>query len=220
MTTKEKLNASQLADLCQYSIVGIKQVIWNMETDEAKLKIQGWGGQTPVISVCFDDPSNSCLLVAATDTSLALRLSQANDFEAVISLVNEIDENDYTVDELVGMFDLDSVVSPVPDWDILSITKMSVITTELNQNIVGICISVNLGIRIGLFVAPNPGITLSFNDSCDLILAQAEKAQRDGLIRIDIEEYPNKETPKQISTIDWFDWLRDKDEIQGVSDVL
>ncbi|MGY8768942.1 MAG: hypothetical protein ACKVH8_11025 [Pirellulales bacterium] len=51
---------------------------------------------------------------------------------------------------------------------------------------------------------------MSFNDTCDTILAQAEKSQEDGLVHIVTKEYQNKETPGQVDTIDWFDWLRVK----------
>jgi hypothetical protein len=85
-----------------------------------------------------------------------------------------------------------------------------VITTDKDNTIIGLCIWINLGIRLGLFVAPRPGITLSFNDTCDSILRQAEKAQQDGLVHIVSMEFRNKETPSQIETIDWFDWLRRK----------
>jgi hypothetical protein len=61
-------------------------------------------------------------------------------------------------EELVGTFDLYSVVSPVSGWENLDITKVSVITMTKSEDVVGLCMGVNLGIRLGLIVAPNPGI--------------------------------------------------------------
>lgn len=207
MTTTAGITADEILELCSQPITCIRQIAWKSDTaTNAAGKMNVWGGQTPIIAVCFDK-NNSCLFVGATDTSLVLRLAHIDDYDAVISLANQIGESDYNDEELVGVFDLDSVVCPVPEWEVLDITKASVITATKNNVVIGICFTVNLGIRIGMFVNPFPGITLSFNDTCDLILRQAEQARQNGLVQFYSKEYPSRETPKQIDTIAWFDWL-------------
>ncbi|WP_298866053.1 hypothetical protein [uncultured Gimesia sp.] len=211
MTTTFKFAAEQIIELCSNSIDSIRQIAWKSDIDSTAVgKVNVWGGCAPIIEIIFGDENNSCLFVGATDTSLVFRSSHSDDYDAVLSLANQIEEGDYDSDDLIGTFDLDSVVCPVPEWENLGITKALVITTDKDNTVVGLCLWVNLGIRIGLFVAPNPGITLSFNDTCDSILRQAEKAQQDGLVHIVSKEFSNKETPKQIDTIEWFDWLRQK----------
>ncbi len=209
MTTTSVLRAEAIIELCSSPIACIRQVAWKND-DSTTGKMHVWGGQTPIIAICFEDGNDSCLFVGATDTALAFRLSRSDDYDAVLSLANQIDKDDFDNDELIGVFDLDSVVCPVSDWETLNITKASVIKTVEDNTVVGLCLGINLGTRLGLFVAPNPGITLSFNDTCDSILGQAENAQRDGLVHIISKEFSNRETPKQIDTIDWFDWLRRK----------
>jgi hypothetical protein len=210
MTTTAALTAEAIIELCSNSIACIRQVAWKNDDSATTGKINAWGGLAPIIAICFEGGNDSCLFVGATDTGLAFRLTHSEDYDAVLSLANEIEQDDYDNDDLIGVFDLDSVVCPVSEWENLSITKASVITTVKDNTVVGLCLGINLGIRVGMFVAPNPGITLSFNDTCDSILGQAEKAQQDGLVHIVSKDFSNKETPKQIDTIDWFDWLRGK----------
>jgi|GEM_PF-6928980 hypothetical protein len=211
MNTTARLSAKEIIELCSNSIACVRQVAWKSSVNStATGKKNYWGGRVPIIALCFEDRNNSCLFVGASDTSLSFRLTHPEDYDAVLSLANQLEEYNYDHDELVGVFDLDSVVCPVSEWQNLGITKASVITTDKDNTIIGLCIWINLGIRLGLFVAPRPGITLSFNDTCDSILRQAEKAQQDGLVHIVSMEFRNKETPSQIETIDWFDWLRRK----------
>ena len=96
-------------------------------------------------------------------------------------------------------------LSPVPDWPCLQITKADVVATRKSANIIGFVLWVNLGIRIGFFVAPNPRIALSFNDSCDEILRQARAAEGSGTLEIAERVYLGRATPKEIATINWFD---------------
>lgn len=210
MTATIKITVNELLELCNYPIASIRQIAWKNKFESSTADKQNlWGGQTPVFSICFEDESNSCLFVAATDTSLIFRISHVDDYDCVAELSKQVGEhNDHDSEDLLGAFDLDSVICPVPDWENLSITRASVITTGSDDTIVGLCFFVNLGIRIGMFVAPNPGITLSFNDACDSVLSQADEAQKDGLVRVTTRVFANRKTPKQVDTIDWFDWLR------------
>jgi len=210
VTTTTGVNANEILDLCDHPISCIKQVMWksNLEsTVDNKLNL--WGGLIPIITICFEDGRDSCLYVAASDTRLVTHLSGPDDYDVVAGLTKHLKEEDdeFEDDELVGFFDLDSVVSPIPDWNSLEITKATVVTTIDTPAIIGFCLCVNLGTRLGVFVAPLPGVSLSFNDACDSILAQAETAQQKGLLQISTKEFAGKETPPQIETVDWFDWL-------------
>ncbi len=210
MTTTTGVNANELIELCNHPVSCIKQVMWKSNLESTvENKLNFWGGLIPIIAICFEDGRDSCLYVAASDTRLVAHLSHPDDYDVVAGLTKQLKEEDdeYEDDELVGFFDLDSVVSPIPDWNNLEITKASVVTTINAPEIIGFCLWVNLGTRLGVFVAPLPGVTLSFNDACDSILSQAETAQQKGLVQISTKEFSCKETPIQIETIDWFDWL-------------
>ncbi|MCA8992176.1 MAG: hypothetical protein KDA88_09375 [Planctomycetaceae bacterium] len=212
MDAISELNAEQIIDLCSKPINSIRQAVWSSETDSSTSgKIDAWGGCSPVLAIDFGDDRQSSLFVGASDTALFFRLSHRDDYQTVLSLTRQLEENDRGSDDLIGMFDLASVVCPVSEWNHLDVTKVSVVTTNTSATVVGICLWINLGIRIGLFVAPYPGITLSFNDTCDSILRQAAQAQQNGLVHIVSKEFANKETPEQIETIDWYDWLRQSD---------
>ncbi|MEK6235784.1 MAG: hypothetical protein N2C14_13835 [Planctomycetales bacterium] len=203
-----RITTDELLALSNYPISCIKQAAWkSIIASPAANKLNLWGRQTPVIAIGFEDEANSCLFVAASDTSLWFHVSRADDFDAVIDLVQRIDEEERDFDELVGFFDLDSMVCPVPDWDQLVISKASVVTANDDNAVLGICFWVNFGVRIGLFVAPNPGVALSFNDHCDWILAQAEKEEEAGYVRIVTSDFSDTKTTKQLDEIDWFDWL-------------
>ncbi|MCA9032936.1 MAG: hypothetical protein KDA66_19110 [Planctomycetaceae bacterium] len=210
MDAISELSAEQIIDLFSKPINSIRQAAWRSETDSsASGKIDVWGGCSPVLAIDFGDDQQSCLFMGATDTALLFRLSHCDDYKAVLGLTHQLGGNESNSGGFIGMFDLASVVCPASEWNHLDVTKVSVVTTNTSVTIVGICLWINLGIRIGLFVAPYPGITLSFNETCDSILNQATQAQQDGLVHIVSKEFANKETPKQIETIDWYDWLRE-----------
>jgi hypothetical protein len=91
MTTNKIMGASELIELCNYPICSIGQITW--KTDFGA-RLNTCGGGTPVISICFEDQTDTCLFVATTDHSLVFRLSHSDDYNAVIELVNQISEFD------------------------------------------------------------------------------------------------------------------------------
>jgi len=167
---------------------------------------RAWGGNNAVLVFQF---ANGCALLAAVvDDTIRLSLTDSSedlhsDIERFASTFNCEED-----DEIIGLFDLDTVLSPVPEWQHLCATNATVISKQEDGAVLGICISVNLGIRIGMFVAPHAGATLSFNDSCDEIVRQAVEAEKSSLVKVETKSYTGRETPKQVNTIDWFDWLR------------
>ncbi|MBD3674264.1 MAG: hypothetical protein HUJ26_12135 [Planctomycetaceae bacterium] len=209
MGINANINAETLLKLFQSPIERISQVaICSDEEDNASTISRSWGGVNPVFVLEFENKINRYLLISSSDESLQLRITQSLDRSEIVRFQNYTLDDEINLSNDVGLFDLDSIICPVPDWQHLDVTNLTIITAADGNGILGLCFQVNLGIRIGVFVSPYPGATLSFNDSCDEILQQAMRAETDGHVHLLSLEYPGKETPEHVSSIDWYDWLR------------
>ena len=209
MATAMSTSAETLLELFGSPILRISQLTTRSDEDENRSISRTWGGSSPVFVFELDGNKGSYLYVAASDSYLLMRVAQAVDENTLTQFLNDISEEeaDREGDYDLGLFDLDSVVCPVPQWEKLSVTSAHVLTTT-DGRVIGFCVHVNLGVRIGIFVSPYAGATLAFNDSCDEVIRQAKSAEALGVVRVLTRDYTGTETPKQMETIDWFDWLR------------
>ena len=206
------VDSNLVLKLFSHPISRVSQVMWKNEMLENDERVEcGWPGVMPVFEFHFEDESRHCLLVASSDTKLLLKVVAGEDSSrAAEEFATDLNKSDYLEGKIIGSFDLDSVLCPVPGWESIYPTKCFVVESVTSREVLGICIDCNLGIKIGVFVSPNCGATLSFDNSCDIILNQALSAENKGLVSVRTAEYPGKETPMQLATIDWFDWLRNR----------
>lgn len=209
------MRVDELLELFNSPILGFSEVMWLDHGRGASNGIlEAHGGPDPAYMLQFDGPNATQVLISERDDGyLRFIVSSASDGrdKALDRLVRPNSDSDDELSRPVGLFYLGDLLLPVPEWSKLDVTKAIVVSRNccdiLHDPILGFVIWVNLGVRLGLLTAPYPGLSVSFNDSCDTILAHAREAEREGIISLSVREYPGRESPGRLEDIKWFEWL-------------
>jgi hypothetical protein len=186
-------------------IVRVSQLLTKYELDDDSSS-ELWPGEVPVLVFTVETSNGErSVAIAGRDYDLCWRELSKN-----CDAITEVEE--FVLEELgrdqtfSNIASLDVALNPIPGWSELKATSATII--EKDHNLLGFCLSLNLGTRIGVFVAPNPGLTLTFNEQCDTVLRQARIHHDAERLTAHTKTFDGNDTPRQFPEIDWFDWLR------------
>jgi hypothetical protein len=186
-------------------IVRVSQLLSRYEIDEDS-STDYWPGEVPVLVFTIEGGNGErSIAVAGRDYELRWRELDTT-YDVVAQAERFVSEELERDQKFIGIASLDSAMSPVPGWSELKANSVTII--EKNQELLGFSLLLNLGTRVGVFVAPNPGVTLTFNEQCDTVIEQARIHHDAGRLKTLTRTYEGKQTPKQFTEIDWFDWLK------------
>ena len=197
-------STSALFEFFSNPIVRVSQLLAKYElADESSNEY--WSSEVPVLLFTVEGGSGE-RTIAIAGRDYDLRWREFDDVTDVLLQAEEFVSEELARDQTYsGTASLDVAINPVPGWSELKPTSVTIV--DKDDSLLGFCLSLNLGTRIGVFVAPNPGVTLMFNEQCDSVLEQAKAHHDSGRLRTQTKTLEGNETPKQFPEIDWFDWL-------------
>lgn len=194
-----------LFEFFENPIIRISHMLSRYDLDDESSNVF-WGGETPVLLFTVESRNDErSIVVAGRDFDLRFRELDSSD-DVITQAERFVAEELAREQKFICTASLDTVVNPVPGWHELKTTSITVI--EEDRNLLGFSLTINLGTRIGVFVTPNPGVTLTYNEQCDIIVGQARQLHEAKKIAVTTRTFIDRETPKQFQDIDWFDWLR------------
>lgn len=197
-------NSTALFEFFANPLVRVSQMLAKYELDD-EASNEYWCSDIPVLVFTIESGNGErSIVIAGRDYDLCWRELEGN--EDVLSQVERFVVEELSRDQSYSaMASLDVAINPVPGWSELKPTSVSIV--DKDGSLLGFSLSLNLGTRMGVFVAPNPGATLVFNEQCDIVLNQARIHHEAGRLRVLTRNIDGNQTPKQFAEIDWFDWL-------------
>ena len=197
-------STSSLFEFFSNPIVRVAQLLAKYELDDESSN-EYWSSEIPVLLFTVEG-GNGERTIAIVGRDYDLRWREFNDVTDVLVQGEKFVSEELARDQAYcGIASLDVAINPVPGWSELKPTSVTIV--DKDDSLLGFCLSLNLGTRIGVFVAPNPGVTLMFNEQCDSVMEQAKTHHDSGRLRIQTKALEGNATPKKFPEIDWFDWL-------------
>jgi hypothetical protein len=185
-------------------IVRVSQMLALYELDDESSN-EYWSSEVPVL-VFTVEGNNGERSIAIAGRVYDLLWRELDESDDIVLQVERFISEELSRDQTyVAIASLDVAINPVPGWSDLKPTSVTIV--DKDASLLGFCLSLNLGTRLGVFVAPNPGVTLMFNEQCDIVLEQAKAHHEMGRLRVQAQVFDGNETSKQFDEIDWFDWL-------------
>ncbi|MCY3011036.1 MAG: hypothetical protein NTY42_14625 [Planctomycetota bacterium] len=197
-------STAKLFEFFANPIVRVSQMLARHELDDDSSN-EYWSSEVPVLVFTVEGTNGErSIAIAGRDYDLLwCDLDESDDIVLQVErFVSEELSRDQTYTAIAS---LDIAINPVPGWSDLKPTSVTIV--DKDASLLGFCVSLNLGTRLGVFVAPNPGVTLMFNEQCDIVLEQAKSLHERGRLRVQKQVFDGNETPKQFVELDWFDWL-------------
>lgn len=197
-------STATLFDFFANPIVRVSQLLARYELDDEPSN-EYWSSEVPVLLFTVEG-NNGERSVAVAGRDYDLRWRELDGSDDIVLQVERFVSEELSRDQTyAAIASLEVAINPVPGWSELKPTSITVV--DKSASLLGFCLSLNLATRLGVFVAPNPGVTLMFNDQCDIVLEQAKTHHETGHLRVQTQTFDGNETPKEFVEIDWFDWL-------------
>jgi hypothetical protein len=204
-----RLDTERLIDVFSHPLDSVSQLAWTVPDPSSNI-VELWGGSRPLLDFQLETPGGPAHFLCGTSAD-RLRLALVGDDELSSRLPGFIAELSGSPPdgEWVGMFKLDSAVLPDADWHSLVVRRLSVLShVDDDSRIIGFVLSIALDVQLGVFVPPNDGVTIVFNDTCKRILRRAEYGSAANQLKRTDHVYQSSASNAHVDDVDWFAWLQ------------